>query len=103
MLDLKITLEQQLRLQILEDKIPNMTTKEITDKLIEMFKAIMLASNRFKKSNELTLSQQFELYRMQNIKIGREDAISLLLEAIRQLMIKENVLAQLDKSHGSTK
>lgn len=94
MLDLTMTLEQQLRLRILSDAIPTMTTQQIVDQLIDAIKSSMLISNQ---SDELSLSQEFELHQMKNVSVGREDAINLLLEAQRQLMIKKNVVSQFNR------
>lgn len=49
------------------------------------------------KSFDLTLEQQFEMRRIQDaaIAISREQALDLLVEASRQLMVKTNVIRQL--------
>lgn len=49
------------------------------------------------KSFDLTLEQQFEMRRIEDaaIAISREQALDLLVEASRQLMIKTNVIRQL--------
>jgi Phycobilisome degradation protein nblA len=48
---------------------------------------------------ELTLEQQFEMRRMQNEVKGmsREQALELLVQASRLLMVKENVIRNLIK------
>lgn len=48
-------------------------------------------------SVELTLEQQFAMRRYQDAarKMSREQAIELLLEATRQLMIKSNIIRQM--------
>jgi hypothetical protein len=49
------------------------------------------------KSPNLTLEQQFEMRRIQDaaIAMSREQALELLVEASRLLMIKTNVVRQL--------
>lgn len=49
------------------------------------------------KSFSLTLEQQFEMRRIQDasIAMNREQALELLVEASRLLMIKTNVVRQL--------
>jgi hypothetical protein len=46
---------------------------------------------------ELTLEQQFEMRRIQDaaIAMNREQALELLIEASRLLMIKTNIIRQL--------
>ncbi|MEA5508671.1 NblA/ycf18 family protein [Crocosphaera sp. UHCC 0190] len=51
------------------------------------------------KSRDLSLEQQFEMKRMSDaaINMSREQAIELLLQASRLLMIKTNVVRKLAK------
>lgn len=50
-------------------------------------------------SFELTLEQQFEMRRMQDAAHGmsREQALDLLVQASRLLMVKENIIRNLIK------
>lgn len=54
------------------------------------------------KSFDLTLEQQFEMRRMQNEiqNMSREQAIDLLLQASRLLMLKDNVIRNLIKQQN---
>jgi hypothetical protein len=52
-------------------------------------------------SFELTLEQQFEMRRMQNEvqSMSREQALDLLLQASRLLMVKDNIIRNLIKQN----
>jgi Phycobilisome degradation protein nblA len=52
-------------------------------------------------SFELTLEQQFEMRRMQNEAqaMSREQALDMLLQASRLLMVKDNIIRNLIKQN----
>lgn len=95
---IRMTLEQEFSLAKLKEETQNMTTQEVADRLIETIKSTMLITNKFinPKVSELNLAQQFALHRMQagDLVLTKDQAIELLLEAYRQLKIKENVFSQ---------
>ena len=49
------------------------------------------------QSFDLTLEQQFEMRRIQDasIAISREDALDMLIQVSRLLMVKKNVISEL--------
>lgn len=99
---LEITLEQKFELVKLEQSVSNLTTQEIVEQLIDTVKLQMITTNQFRNIDELTLSQQFDVHRMHQSQLSREEAISLLIEAKRQLMIKQKVLLGFKKEIGLT-
>ena len=98
----KTSLEQDFELIRLEQSICNMTNREIVERLIQTIKSLMITTNQFRNIDELTLSQQFEVHRMQQAQLSRQDAIKLLIEAKRQLMIKQSVLRRFKSEVGLT-
>lgn len=93
----KTKLEQDFELIKLEQSISNMTSREIVKQLIDTLRELMMTKNQFSNIDELTLSQEFNLHRMQHSQLPKQDAINLLMEAKRQLMITQNVLSQFRK------
>ena len=98
----KTSLEQNFELIRLEQSICNMTNREIVERLIQTLKSLMITTNQFRNIDELTLSQQFEVHRMQQAQLSRQEAINLLIEAKKQLMIKQSVLRRFKSEVGLT-
>ena len=98
----KTSLEQDFELIRLEQSICNMTNREIVERLIQTLKSLMITTNQFRNIDELTLSQQFEVHRMQQAQLSRQEAINLLIEAKKQLMIKQSVLRRFKSEVGLT-
>lgn len=94
-----MTLEQEFSLAKLKEETRKMTTGQIIDRLIKTVELTMLTTNKFinSENSKLHLSQQFAVHRMQagSKDLTRDQAIDLLLDAYRQLKIKENVLSQI--------
>lgn len=99
---LKKTLEQDFELVKLRLTVRDMTDQEIIEQLIDTIKSLMMTDNQFSRIDELTLSQQFELHRMQQAQLSRPEASLLLINARNQLMIKRNVLSRFKREMGWT-